>query len=103
MHDDFWRHPIRSSDEGVASGFVVRELSGDTKVSEFDLARGCEEDVGGFDISMNLVLLAMKVVETQKKLMTDDGDVRLGKGSRLEEVQAGATFKIFHDCNMAWE
>jgi hypothetical protein len=48
------RHPERRTDEGHALRFDIRELCGDTEVSELDFALVCEKYVGGLDVPMDL-------------------------------------------------
>jgi len=55
-------------------GLDVRELCGDAKVSYLDPSRLREENVGGFDVAVDLVGL-MEVVEAEEELAADDGDV----------------------------
>ena len=38
--NDFWRHPERGTNEGVALGFDIGKLRSYTKVREFNFPRG---------------------------------------------------------------
>jgi hypothetical protein len=94
LSDDFRGHPERCAYECVAE--CTRELRSDTEISEFDLSRGREEDIGGLDITVDSTL-RVEVVKALKKLAADDGDVRFRKDSGLEKVETGAAGEILHD------
>jgi hypothetical protein len=72
LADDLGRHPERRADKRVAER--RGQLSGDAEIGELDLTRGGEEDIGGFDIAVDLAL-RVQIVESAKQFATDDGDV----------------------------
>lgn len=65
--DDFRCHPVGSSDHGCALGFRFGELGAEAEVGDFDVAAGVEEDVVGFDVAVDDVLL-VEVVEAEAGL-----------------------------------
>ena len=74
MPNDFRGHPEGCADEGMPER--IAELRSYSEISELHLSRGGEEDVGGFDIPVDLAL-AVQVVEAEQELAADDGDVGL--------------------------
>lgn len=74
--DDLGGHPEWGPDECVALGLDVGQLSGDTKVSQFDLARLRQQDIGSLDVSMNFALF-VKILDAQKKLSANNGNMCL--------------------------
>lgn len=65
--DDFRRHPVGCSDHSCALGFRFGELGAEAEVGDFDVAAGVEENVVGFDIAVDNVLL-VEVVKAEAGL-----------------------------------
>lgn len=63
MLDDFGRHPVGRADHGGAFRLLLRELGAEAKVGYFDGPGRGEQDVVGFDVAVDYVLL-VQVVET---------------------------------------
>ena len=94
MADKFRSRPERGSDEIVSES--CRELGGGTEISKFDFSGSGQENIGGFDVTMNSAL-AMKVVETEEQLTTDGSDVCLGKDTSFKEIETRSTLEKFHN------
>ncbi len=60
--DHLGAHPVRGSDKGVFLGHGGGELARDTEIGKLDVAGGGKEDVGCFDVAMELAF-AVKVFE----------------------------------------
>lgn len=60
--DDFGGHPVGRADHGGAFGFLLGELGAEAEVGYFDGAGRGEQDVVGFDVAVDDVLL-VEVVE----------------------------------------
>lgn len=54
--DDFGGHPVGSADHGGAFGALLGEFGAEAEVGDFDVAAGGEEDVVGFDVTVDDVL-----------------------------------------------
>ena len=61
--DDFGGHPVGRADHGGAFGFLLGEFGAEAEVGDFDGAGGGEEDIVGFDVSVDDVLV-VQVFET---------------------------------------
>ena len=83
LPNDLGCHPERRADEGVSER--AGELCCYTEVGELDLSRRREQDVGGLDIPMDGAFV-VEVVQAEKKLPHDDGDVGLGEDACLQEI-----------------
>ena len=70
----FWRHPVRSSDEGLSFSQGRRDLSRDAEVGELDLAPIREEDVGALDVPMHLAH-GVQVDQTLQRFSAHEGDL----------------------------
>lgn len=96
LFDDFRGHPEGSAYKGVLFGHCGRELTRDSKVSKLDLSIRAKEDVGGFDVSVQLVVV-VQIFQTHEQLANDDDDVFLGDAAWPHEVAAAATRAVLHD------
>jgi hypothetical protein len=61
-------------------------LGSNAKISELYFSRLREQDIGGFDVAMELVL-AVQVFEAEEDLVADGGDMRFGEGAGFELVR----------------
>ena len=57
MLDDFGGHPVGGADHGGAFVALLGEFGAEAEVGDFDGAAGGEEDVVGFDVAVDDVLL----------------------------------------------
>ena len=62
-----WRHPVRSANSGTARRHRLRELHGDAKVRELNLARRAEQQVRGLNVAMYHVQSSVQVLERSKR------------------------------------
>jgi len=63
LFDDFWSHPVWSTDHGGTLVAGVGQLGTETKVGNFDVTTSREKNVVGLDVTVDN-LLCVKVDET---------------------------------------
>lgn len=81
--NDFRSHPVGSTNKCIPLRFEIGQLRSDAKVCQLDLALVRQKDIGGLDVSMDLVG-RMQVVEAEEELAADDGDVGFAEGAGFQ-------------------
>ena len=77
--DHLGRHPVRRADDRVREGAL--HARGDPEVSELDAARGCEQDIGGLDVSVHRASVLVQVDEALEHLAAERAHVGLGEAA----------------------
>lgn len=70
--DTFWSHISRCANKGIRDR--VDQFSRDTKVTQFDVSSGVNEDIGGFDVAVHNSMGFVKIVKP-----AEDGFCNLSK------------------------
>ena len=68
LNEHFGRHEVGTTDERVPLLIGVAQLTGHAEIGQFGAAAVVQEDVSGFDVSMNL-LLQVKILESPQSVV----------------------------------
>ena len=108
QHDENLRtHPIWCTDNSILISQRMHQLSGDTKICQFDVTTSIHQNISSLNISMNF-FVAVQILQTLKSVHEDGGDECFFlRTTTFDEIYYWSSSTIFHDepqlsCAVIW-